>query len=290
MPEETNAAVAALEADQEDGAGEKPKRASSKAKAFPIMPLEETLWLAKAIADHGFDDQIRRVTLFADKLQRSPDSGTARGAITASARYGVTDGSYKADQLKLRAPGKKLVDPTTGDAERRKTAFDVGVAAFEPFLALYTRLKDKRLPADEVMRDLLREVGIAEGDRESAGRVFLKNVEFAGLVKESTVGKRVIPVEQMVEESGSAPPPPPPPRSPRAAPVLEVARPGGGPMIPDVSTAGQTPVHLQRPTPTVHLDFNIHIDANATTEQIDKLFASMAKHFGMGPAGGASER
>ncbi|MCL6520389.1 MAG: hypothetical protein K6T99_11210 [Armatimonadetes bacterium] len=32
------------------------------------------------------------------------------------------------------------------------------------------------------------------------------------------------------------------------------------------------------PDPSVHINVQIHIDANATPEQIDQIFASMAKH------------
>lgn len=38
------------------------------------------------------------------------------------------------------------------------------------------------------------------------------------------------------------------------------------------------PENVPSPTPTLHIDFQVHIAADAPPEQIDKIFESMAKH------------
>ncbi|MCY3799148.1 MAG: DUF5343 domain-containing protein [Chloroflexi bacterium] len=38
------------------------------------------------------------------------------------------------------------------------------------------------------------------------------------------------------------------------------------------------PPNIESPTPTLHIDFQVHIAADAPPEQIDKIFESMAKH------------
>ena len=38
------------------------------------------------------------------------------------------------------------------------------------------------------------------------------------------------------------------------------------------------PQTVESPTPTLHIDFQVHIAADAPPEQIDQIFASMAKH------------
>jgi hypothetical protein len=121
---------------------------------------------------------MRRTIVF-DKLHRKPDSGPSRMLVTAAARYGVTEGNYTADYLKLLPAGKQLVDVGVGEGERRKTAFDFGIAPFEPFASLHARLKDRKVPPDDVLRDGLGSVGIANEDRELAAHVFLKNLELA---------------------------------------------------------------------------------------------------------------
>lgn len=38
------------------------------------------------------------------------------------------------------------------------------------------------------------------------------------------------------------------------------------------------PVNIESPAPTLHIDFQVHIAADAPPEQIDQIFESMAKH------------
>jgi len=38
------------------------------------------------------------------------------------------------------------------------------------------------------------------------------------------------------------------------------------------------PQNIESPAPTLHIDFQVHIAADAPPEQIDKIFESMAKH------------
>ena len=38
------------------------------------------------------------------------------------------------------------------------------------------------------------------------------------------------------------------------------------------------PASIESPTPTLHIDFQVHIAADAPPEQIDQIFESMAKH------------
>ena len=38
------------------------------------------------------------------------------------------------------------------------------------------------------------------------------------------------------------------------------------------------PQNIESPTPTLHIDFQVHIAADAPPEQIDQIFESMAKH------------
>ena len=104
--------------DEQEAGDENQRRGRGPAKAFPILPLEEALQLSNWIAEHGLSDQIRRTTLF-EKVERSPDSGQSRALITASGRYGLTDGSYKAQTLKLLGPGKVLADSSTSQRDEQ---------------------------------------------------------------------------------------------------------------------------------------------------------------------------
>ena len=47
---------------------------------------------------------------------------------------------------------------------------------------------------------------------------------------------------------------------------------------PQDQTPVPTPTPRQSPQPSVHIDIQVHIDPAATAEQIDQIFASMARH------------
>jgi hypothetical protein len=51
-----------------------------------------------------------------------------------------------------------------------------------------------------------------------------------------------------------------------------------GPIHVPVSPASTSPVAGSAPTPSVHIDIQIHISPEASVDQIDQIFGSMAKH------------
>ena len=53
---------------------------------------------------------------------------------------------------------------------------------------------------------------------------------------------------------------------------------GNGASSSSVTPLVNPPQTVESPTPTLHIDFQVHIAADAPPEQIDKIFESMAKH------------
>lgn len=234
------------------------RRGRGAAKAFPLSPLEDVLKLPKTIREHGLDGTLRRITVF-DRLNRSPESGLSRQLVTDSARYGLTSGGYAAEYLKLTEEGAKVVAPDTPPQERRRLEFELAISRIGPFNTLYERLKSKRVPAPDVLKDQLD--GIPEPDREQCARVFTENARYLGLIRDEAGADRIISLEQALEELPAAPPR----REPRPEPVKPIAEP-----------KAEVPPPLQEPA--VHIDVNIHIDSGASADQIDQIFASMARH------------
>jgi hypothetical protein len=78
-------------------------------RPFPAATFEEALEFAKELFVVGSGQSVRRLTLF-DHLGKAPDSGPSRMLITNSNKYGLTKGSYVAEQLELTADGRKAVD------------------------------------------------------------------------------------------------------------------------------------------------------------------------------------
>lgn len=205
--------------------------------------------------------QLRRTTLF-DKLKpkRVPDSGPSRQLVIDSGKYGLTNGGYKAEYLRLTDEGIQIVDRETPSLEHTRVRFELAVKRIEPFNLLYEQLKDKRVPAIDVLTDAL--ASIPQQDRRLCASIFLKNIRDLGLVREVSGAERIITVEQALEEL--------PVEVPGAAPSRELEKAAEAPR-------GATPSHTFT-EPQVHIDINIHIDSSASPEQIDQVFASMARH------------
>lgn len=231
------------------------------AKGFPTLTFEETLSLGKIIQDHGVDGEMRRIRAF-DRLGKSPDSGPSRQLVSTSSRYDLTSGSYQAEHLKLTGNGVKVFSPSSTAKERRRTEFELAIVQSNVFNRLYERLKDKRVPATDIMLDEVAELGVSPEDRLRCADIFLANIRYLGLVQNLSGVDRIISMDQALEgisesriDNNVAQPARPAPESlPEPIPSRNEAR------------------------PTVHIDIQIHIDAAASAEQIDQVFASMARH------------
>lgn len=249
--------------EQQNGATPSTKRRRRR-KNYPTLSFEEVLILAKTIHEEGVSGQLRRLTLF-DRLGRSPDSGPSRQLVTTSSRYGLTQGSYQAETLTLTESGEAIAVEAPDLVRARKTAFDCAITRFQPFQQLYEKLRNQRVPANDVLLTELRQLGIETEDCQDAADVFVANARYVGLIQQRSGSERLLPIEQILEEAELLAQPTPPatinaPDSPEEsndAPVAEVAK---------------------QPGPSLHIDVQVHIDSSASPEQIDQIFASMAKH------------
>ena len=252
-------------AEDEEG---RPKR-RRRSKPFPSMKFEESLLLPEAIMEHGVSGEIRRLTLFG-KLDRSPDSGPSRNLVTNSSKYGLTSGSYRATSLSVTDKGRIALAVEQSPREAIDTQFQLAIGQFEPFNNLYEKLKDQRIPTDEVLKDELGNVGFNDSDRSKAAEIFTANLRFLGLVHNISGSDYVRTIEQVLEEK--------PEKSTRAA---EDSLKPDSTDLPDASVkpAEDNKKDTPRPNlPELHVDIQIHIDSTASPEQIDQIFSSMARH------------
>jgi hypothetical protein len=169
------------------------------AAEFPPLPIESAMDLAKGIQEHGAGESMRRLTLF-EKLDKAPDSSASRMMITNSNRYKLTQGGYQADIINLTNEGKLATSPDVSEVEKRKALFQLAIQSIEPFRYLYERLKGKRLPSPEVMRDWLGDAKVAEKDRKVCVEVFVENAKFLGLLRTISGAERLLSIEHVIEE------------------------------------------------------------------------------------------
>ena len=178
-----------------------PASRKRNARPFPAASLEESLVIGQAIQQvGGGQDKVRRLTLF-EHLKKSPDSGPSRQLISNSFKYGITVGSYKADWLELTPTGRTATSDDVPDPERRRARFPLAVEGIPLFKSLYEHLKGMKLSAKAVLRDYLLEQGCKEDEADECIDTFIVNAKFLGLLRTIAGAERVIPVEQVIEES-----------------------------------------------------------------------------------------
>ena len=249
---------------QQSATVEQPTSSTRRRKPFPVMNFEEVLAIARTIHEDGVGDQLRRLTLF-DRLGKSPDSGPSRQMITTSSRYGLTSGGYKAEHLALTEHGRAISSRPLGSV--RKQVFQCAIARIDIFGQLYDKLKSLRLPAGDVLQDELRQLGLDPADSAAAAEVFIANARYVGLIREVSGSERILPIEQVLEETKDA-------LGTHDVTQAAISVDEEKEQETAVTPAGSTALS----EPSVHIDVQVHIDSTATPEQIDKIFASMARH------------
>ena len=239
-------------------------------KPYPVLTFESALELARAINQHGIDGSIRRLTLFLE-LNRSPGSGTSRLLISTSAKYGLTSGNYNAEFLELTDAGRTMAegDPSS-NRQTLEIAFRQAISTTPAFDAVYHQLKNKRLPLPSVLQDLLSQEGINEGDVEEAGIIFTENVRYLGLIQEQAGSEYIIPLEQRIEDFAAS----------DETTAINDAGDSTNYQLDEQSVAvpAVSPSNSVTHGPSLHIDIQIHIDSTATSDQIDHIFSSMARH------------
>lgn len=219
--------------------------------------------------EHSVDGKIRRVTLF-KKLGRSPSSGPSRNIVSNSSKYGLILGDYNASSLSITEEGRTALAVEQFPRKAIKTQFQLAIGQFEPFNNLYEKLQDQRIPTDEVLKDAFGDAGVDDSDRSKAAEIFIANLRFLGLTHDVSGSEYVRSLDQVLEEQPG-----------ELTGVAEDSPESNSTDSPDtpVKPAKDNNKDTPRPNlPELHVDIQIHIDSTASSEQIDQIFASMARH------------
>ena len=243
------------------------RRTRGPAKAFPLLSLEKAAQFAAEIDRYGVSGQIQRLTLL-DKLNISPGSSGTRLLISGSNRYGLIAGNYNGPSLALTNDGKVLVSPDSSAGLKRERAFALAISQFEPFSAVYERLKEKRLPDESVLRDEFGRAGVSTADAATAAGIWIENLQYLGLIQPISGSDHVRDldlIQSPEDESGTEP-------------SSDESEDSGERLLKPLDPPEKPGINVNAREPSVHIDVQIHIDATATAEQVDQIFASMAKH------------
>ncbi|MCB0879447.1 MAG: hypothetical protein KDC46_10785 [Thermoleophilia bacterium] len=182
-----------------------PAKRSRKRKSFPSTSFEQALELAEAMVEiAGGAREVRRVTLF-DHLGRAPESGPSRQSVTNSGKYGLTEGSYSAETLRLTDDGLAAVSADVLPRERARARYRLAIEGIPVFRALFERFSGAKVPSQQVMRDfLVSDHATSAEDAKEAVEVFILNARYIGAIKTLSGAERILTLDHMLDELPSA--------------------------------------------------------------------------------------
>lgn len=130
-------------------------------RPFPKHTLQEAIEIPIAIQEKNAGRPMKRI-LLADAVGRKPTSSEFKHFLSSSFKYGLTDGTEKAEYISLTQLGLAITKPKD-DKELQESKVRAALIP-EIFKKIYTYYKDSKLPSDAFLKNILeREFNI---DRE----------------------------------------------------------------------------------------------------------------------------
>lgn len=187
---------------QEKDEKPKPKRTRT-VRNFPATTFGEALKFAESVNRIGSGQSIRRLVLL-DEMGLSPTSSSSRQAITNSAKYGLTKGSYNAEFIELTELGRKATSDNSRQRERERARIESAILEIPPFRGVYEQFVDNKLPAKLVLIDKIKDFDVADDAAEEAVDTLIVNLREVGLLKTLSGAERIISVDMRLDELPSS--------------------------------------------------------------------------------------
>jgi predicted nucleotide-binding protein len=142
--------------------------------------LEKALQIIRAIVDAGASRPMDRL-LLAEAIKRTPSSSEYRLLLSSSLKYGLTEGTEKADHIKPTQLGLQICKPLN-DMERRQALLRA-VCAPALFNQIYQHFNKQRLPRVDFLRNVLvRQFNVDDDHTEELATHIIENARFVGIL------------------------------------------------------------------------------------------------------------
>jgi hypothetical protein len=207
----------------------------------------------------------------------SPTSGPFRSITGAAVAYGLTAGAAQAPEIGITPLGMRVVRPTTeGDdlVARREALLRPKIIG--EFLRRYD---GAAIPPDEIAKNVLHELGVPSDRLKSVFELITQGATSVGFVRDYG-GKRYIDLASdhmpTADEASGA-----------GLPTGETGEvPGGGTLpanarVAPIAASG-TPVAVSVGQ-GIHINIEIHIAADASSDTIEDIFRNMRRYVLNGP-------
>lgn len=236
---------------------------------FPQFSLEAVLSIPRTICEHYAGHPTRPIDI-AEALNRSPSSSDWRYVTGAAVAYGLTIGGYNAKQIGITELGKRIVAPT--QASDDISAMREAVMKPSIMKAFYERYDNSKFPDDNIAGNVLVSLGLPKERVPVAVRILRENAQQAQILKQVAGSSYVdikgfVPLNNKVSNSVT----PSPTENGNSPSFISKD-------FPAVEVKESTKPINSFSSPSLHIDLQIHISSDASFEQIDKIFESIAKH------------
>ena len=151
-------------------------------RPHPPISLAKALEVGQAIAENNASRPINRL-LLAEAMGYSPSSSGFRDRLTASAKYGLTEGSYAAATISLTSKGNAAVRPRNED--ERIAAKREAVHAVPLFDGLIDHFANAKLPDPDFLKNTLERepFNVDPGWSKKAAMAFTEDAREVGYLR-----------------------------------------------------------------------------------------------------------
>jgi hypothetical protein len=168
------------------------RRAYVKQTDVPRHTLNEALRVAQAISDE-YAKQPTKPLDVAIALDLVPTGRAFEYLTGASVAYGLTEGGAQADQISLTELGRRVVAPLKegDDLAAQREAF-LRPRVIREFL---TRYNNEAVPKDSIAGNVLKSMGVPDGEIERVLNLILDGALALGLIKEGRGGRKYVSLD-----------------------------------------------------------------------------------------------
>jgi hypothetical protein len=228
----------------------------------PGYPLGQALRVPTAIAENYAFKPTRPLNV-AGAMHMTPTSGPFRMITGAAVAYGLTTAAAQAPEIGITPLGMRIVRPTAeGDDIAAKREALLRPKIIGEFLRAYD---GAALPTDAIAKNVLQEKGVPSERLDGVLELIFEGAKAVGFIREWG-GKRYVdlagPIDAAETEDTAAAP-----QDTQAA----VFAPRGLPVparAPAVVSVG----------PGIHINIEIHIAADASSETVEEIFRNMRRY------------
>ncbi len=230
----------------------------------PSMSIDAALRVAHAIADEYAFRPTKPVNV-AGAMGMTHTSGPFRTITGASAAYGITTGAAQGAEIGITPLGMRILQPTVdGDDIAAKREALLRPKIVGEFLRAYDAAT---LPSDTVAKNVLHQMGVPLDRTASVLALITEGGTAVGFIRDFGNGKLSVDLAGPIPVGLNAVP-----TAVEALPATPIAVAG-----PRAMQAPATPVSVAV-GPGIHINIEIHIAADATSETVEEIFKNMRRY------------